>query len=64
MAFEGSVGTAIVVPVEDLFGPVEDGVHGVVVLGYLPGVVQVPETLEGFEGALEIVGLVEAVELL
>ena len=40
------------VPGEDLFGPVEDGVHGVVVLGYLPAVVQVPETLESFEGAL------------
>ena len=52
------------VPGEDFFYPVEDGVHGVVVLGYLPAVVQVPETLEGFEGALEIVGLVEAVELL
>ena len=53
-----------VVPGEDLFGPAEDGVHGGVVLGYLSAVVKVPETLEGLERALEIVGLKEAVELL
>ena len=52
------------VPVQDLVGPVEDGVHGVVVLGNLTGFVEVGEAVEGFHGALEIVGLIEAVELL
>ena len=42
----------------------EDGVHGVVVLGNLAGFVEVGEALESVEGALEIVGLIEAVELL
>ena len=44
--------------------PVEDGVHGVVVLGNLAGFVEVGEALKSVQGALEIVGLIEAVELL
>ena len=52
------------VPVQDFVGPVEDGVHGVVVLGNLAGVVEVGEALESVEGALEVVGLVKTVELL
>ena len=52
------------VPVQDLVGPVQYGVHGVVVLGNLAGFVEVGEAVEGFQGALEIVGLIEAVELL
>ena len=34
-----------------------DGVHGVVVLGNLTGVVEVREALKSVQGALEIVGL-------
>ena len=52
------------VPVQDLVGPTQYGVHGVVVLRYLPAVVEVGETLESLEGALEIVGLIQAVEFL
>ena len=52
------------VPVQDFVGPVEDGVHGVVVLGNLAGFVEVGEALKSVQGALEIVGLIEAVELL
>ena len=52
------------VPVQDFVGPVQYGVHGVVVLGNLAGFVEVGEAVEGFQGALEIVGLIETVELL
>lgn len=38
-AFEGSVGTSVVVPGEDLFRPVQDGVHNAVVLRYLTGLI-------------------------
>ena len=51
-------------PVQDLVGPVQYGVHGVVVLGNLAGFVEVGEALKSVEGPLEVVGLIEAVELL
>ena len=38
--------------------------YGVVVLGNLAGFVEVGEALKSVQGALEIVGLIEAVELL
>ena len=52
------------VPGEDLLGPVEYGVDGVVVLGCGACLVQVSEPIKRFESALEIIGLIEAVELL
>ena len=64
MPSRGPLERRLVVPVQDLFGPVEYGVHGVVVLGYLAGVRRGPRNVGGLEGALEIVGLIEAVELL
>ena len=63
-AFEESVGTAAVVPFQDLVGPVQDGVHGVVVLGNLTGFVEISKALERVQGTWEVIGLVEAVELL
>ena len=52
------------VPGEDLVGPGDDGVDCVVVLGQLAGLVEVAEPSEGLEGAVVVVGEVEAVELL
>ena len=57
-------GPVAVVPVEDLVGPCDERVDGVVVLGQLAGLVEVAEPPEGFEGAVIVVGGVEAVELL
>ena len=57
-------GVAGTVPVEDLVGPCDERVDGVVVLGQLAGLVEVAEPSEGFEGAVIVVGGVEAVELL
>ena len=51
------------VPGEDLVGPGDDGVDCVVVLGQLAGLVEVAEPSEGLEGAVVVVGEVEAVEL-
>ena len=64
-ALDSAVGGAAgVVPVEDLVGPCDERVDGVVVLGQLAGLVEVAEPPEGFEGAVIVVGGVEAVELL
>ena len=52
------------VPVEDLVGPCDERVDGVVVLGQLAGLVEVAEPSQGLEGAVIVVGGVEAVELL
>ena len=60
-AVGGAAGT---VPVEDLVGPCDERVDGVVVLGQLAVLVEVAEPPEGFEGAVIVVGGVEAVELL
>jgi len=53
-----------VVPVEDLVGPFDEGVHDVVELWELAGLVEVAEAVEGLQGALVVVGVVEASELL
>ena len=65
-SFDSGVGGPVgVVPVEDLVGPGDDGVDCVVVLGQLAGLVEVAEPSEGLEGAVVVVGEVEAaVELL
>ena len=64
-SFDSAVGGSVgVVPVEDLVGPGDDGVDCVVVLGQLAGLVEVAEPSEGLEGAVVVVGEVEAVELL
>ena len=47
------------VPGEDLVGPGDDGVDGVVVLGQLAGLVEVAEPSERLEGAVVVVGEVE-----
>ena len=48
----------------NLVGPGDDGVDGVVVLGQLAGLVEVAEPSQGLEGAVVVVGEVEAVEFL
>ena len=40
------------VVVEDLVGPAEDGFYGFAVLGYLAGLVEGGEPVEGYEGLL------------
>ena len=57
-------GPAGVVPVEDLVGPGEDGVDGVVELAALAGGVEIGEPVQGLEGAVMVVGEVEAVQVL
>ena len=52
------------VPGEDLVGPGDDGVDDVVELGQFAGLVEVAEPVECFEGAVVVVGEVEAVEFL
>ena len=64
-SFDSAVGGSVgVVPVEDLVGPGDDGVDCFVVLGQFAGLVEVAEPSEGLEGAVVVVGEVEAVELL
>ena len=52
------------VPGEYLVGPRNDGVDDVVELGYVAGGVEVAEPVEGFKGAVVVLGEVEAVEFL
>ena len=52
------------VPGEYFCGPGDDGVHDGAELGQLAGGVEIGEPVEGFEGALFVVGEVEAVEFL
>ena len=51
-------------PGQDLVAPGNDGVDYVVELAKLAGGVEVGEPVESFEGAIVVVGLVEAVEFL
>ena len=51
-------------PVEDLVRPCDERVAGVVVLGQVAGLVEVAEPPEGFQGAVIVVGGVEAMDLL
>jgi hypothetical protein len=53
-----------VVPAKYFVGPCDDGVDYGVELGDLAGGVEVAEPVEGLEGALFVVGEVEAVEFL
>ena len=56
-ALDSAVGGAAgVVPVEDLVGPCDERVDGVVVLGQLAGLVEVAEPSEGFQGAVMLRG--------
>ena len=52
------------VVVEDLVGPAEDGFYGFAVLGYLAGLVEGGEPVEGYEGFLRVGRLVDLVEFL
>ena len=64
-SFDSAVaGVVGVVPGEDLVGPGDDGVDDVVELGQFAGLVEVAEPVECFEGAVVVVGEVEAVEFL
>ena len=64
-ALDSAVGGAVgVVEGEDLCGPGDDGVDGVVELGQFCGLVEVAESPEGVEGALAVVCEVEAVQFL
>ena len=64
-SLEGSVsGSSAGVVGEDLFSPSDDGVHNLVVFGYLSGGVEVSEPSEGLVGPVEVFGFVELVELL
>ena len=49
---------------QDFFSPCDDGVHDLVVFGYLSCGVEVGEPSEGLVGLVEVVGFVELVELL
>ena len=60
--FEGSVsGSSAGVVGQDLFSPCDDGVHNLVVLGYLAGGVEVSEPSERLVGPVEVFGFVELV---
>ena len=63
--FDGSVGypSAAVVG-EYFFSPSDDGVHNLVVFGYLSGSVEISEPSERLVGLVRVVGFVELVELL
>ena len=64
-SFDSAVGgPARTVPGQDLVAPGNDGVDYVVELAKFAGGVEVGEPVESFEGAIVVVGLVEAVELL
>ena len=64
-SFEGSVGyPSGGVVGQDLFSPGDDGVHDLVVFGYLAGGVEVSEPSERLVGLVRVVGFVELVELL
>ena len=64
-SFDGSVGypSGRVVG-QDLFSPCDDGVHDLVVFGYLAGGVEVSEASKSCVGLIRVVGFVELVELL
>ena len=49
---------------QDLFSPCDDGVHDLVVFGYLAGGVEISEPSERLVGLVRVVGFVELVELL
>ena len=49
---------------EDLFSPCDDGVHDLVVFGYLTGGVEIGEPSERLVGLVRVVGFVELVEFL
>ena len=51
-------------PGQDLVAPGNDGVDDVMELAKFAGGVEVGEPVESFEGAIVVVGLVEAVEFL
>ncbi len=64
-SFDSAVGwPAGVVPVEDLVAPGDDGVDDVVKLDELAGGVEVGEPIERLEGAVAVIGEVEAVQIL
>ena len=64
--FDGSVGypSSGGVVGQDLFSPCDDGVHDLVVFGYLAGGVEIGEPSERLVGLVRVVGFVELVELL
>ena len=49
---------------QDLFSPCDDGVHDLVVFGYLAGGVEISEPSERLVGLIEVFGLIQLVELL
>ena len=65
-SFDGSVGypSSGGVVGQDLFSPCDDGVHDLVVFGYLAGGVEIGEPSERLVGLVRVVGFVELVELL
>ena len=59
-SFDGSVGypSSGGVVGQDLFSPCDDGVHNLVVFGYLAGGVEISEPSERLVGPVRVVGFV------